>query len=157
MKDFEKIYSEYYDAVYRYVLSLCKDASWAEEITQESFFRALKYIGRFRGQCSLRVWLTQIAKNTYFAEAKRRKRQTDYPLETIPSDENIEETVFEKDALERIRKAVRHLEEPYRSVFLMHAENGSAFKEIAASFGRSESWARVTYYRAKLKIKERIQ
>ena len=62
MKDFEKIYSEYYDVVFQYVLSLCKDEAWAEEITQQAFFKALKSIGTFRGECKLSVWLCQIAK-----------------------------------------------------------------------------------------------
>lgn len=63
MEEFEKIYSEYYDSVYRYLLALCRDEAWAEEITQEAFFKALKNIGSFRGECKLSVWLCQIAKN----------------------------------------------------------------------------------------------
>ena len=65
MKDFEKIYSEYFDTVFQYTLSLCKDEAWAEELTQEAFFKALKNIGTFRGECRLSVWLCQIAKNVF--------------------------------------------------------------------------------------------
>lgn len=70
MEDFEAIYAEYYDIVYQYALSLCRDALWAEELTQESFFKALKRIDTFRGECKLSVWLCQIARNTYYTEAK---------------------------------------------------------------------------------------
>lgn len=85
MKDFEKIYSEYYDTVFRYTLSLCKDEAWAEEITQEAFFKALKSIETFRGECQLSVWLRQIAKNTFYTEARRRQKQTDFPFADIPA------------------------------------------------------------------------
>ncbi len=97
MKDFEKIYSEYYDAVFQYVLSLCRDEQWAEEITQEAFFKALKSIDTFRGECKLSVWLCQIAKNTFYTSVKRQQRQVDYPLELIQSDEAIEQKIFDKE------------------------------------------------------------
>ena len=88
--DFEKIYSEYYDSVYGYVLSLCEEETLAEEITQEAFFKALKHINSFRGECKLSVWLCQIAKNTYYTIAKQQGRRVDYPLEEIQSDSAIE-------------------------------------------------------------------
>ena len=80
MKDFEKIYSEYYDRVFRYVLALCGNELWADEVTQEAFFKALQSIDTFRGECKLSVWLCQIARNTFYTAAKRRQRQTDYPV-----------------------------------------------------------------------------
>ncbi len=73
--DFEKVYSEYYDTVYRYILSLCKDEAWAEEITQEAFFKALKKIDSFRGECKLSVWLCQIAKNTFYTQVKKTQHR----------------------------------------------------------------------------------
>lgn len=97
MKDFEKIYSEYYDAVFQYVLSLCRDEQWAEEVTQEAFFKVLKSIDTFRGECKLSVWLCQIAKNTFYTSAKRQQRQADYPLELIRSDDAIEQKICDKE------------------------------------------------------------
>lgn len=91
MKDFENIYLEYYDTVFQYVLSLCREEVWAEEITQEAFFKALKGIDTFRGDCKLSVWLCQIAKNTFYTEAKKKQRQVDYPLEVIPIEDNYEQ------------------------------------------------------------------
>lgn len=157
MNDFERIYYEYHDAVYRYVFSLCRDSTQAEEITQESFFRALKHIDSFRGDCSLRTWLCQIAKNTFCSDARRLSRVADVPLESIPSDENVEQTVFRRDTVSEIMSILRQMEEPYRSVFLLHADEGLSFRSISAAFGKSESWARVTYYRAKMKIKEKMK
>lgn len=73
MEDFEKIYSQYFDIVFRYVLSLCKDETLAEEITQEAFFKALKKIDSFRGDCKINIWLCQIAKNTYYSISENKK------------------------------------------------------------------------------------
>lgn len=154
MKDFEKIYSEYYDAVFQYVLSLCKDEALAEEITQEAFFKALKSIDTFRGECKLSVWLCQIAKNTFYTVNKRQQRQADYPLEQIPDRASIEKTICDKEDAFQIHKLLHKLEEPYKEVFWMRTFGELSFRDIALLFGKTENWARVTYHRAKMKIKE---
>jgi len=157
VEDFEKIYSEYYDAVFRYALSLCRDEQWAEEITQEAFFKALKSIGTFRGECKLSVWLYQIAKNTFYTEAKRQRRQTDYPPELIPSGGALEETMDGKETAFQLHRLLHGLGEPYREVFWMRTFGELSFREIGALFGRTESWARVTYHRAKMKLREAVK
>lgn len=157
MKDFEQIYSEYYDAVFRYVLSLCRDEQWAEEITQEAFFKVLKNIDAFRGECRLSVWLCQIAKNTFYTAAKRKQRQVDYPLELIPSDESIDQGIDDKETAFQIHNQLHALEEPYKEVFWMRTFGELSFREIGVLFGKTESWARVTYHRAKMKIREGVK
>ncbi len=154
MKDFENIYSEYYDTVFQYVLSLCREEVWAEEITQEAFFKALKSIDTFRGDCKLSVWLCQIAKNTFYTEAKKKQRQVDYPLEVISIDDNYEQKMFDKETAFEIHKVLHQLSDPYKEVFWMRTFGELSFAEIGKLFGKTESWARVTYHRAKLRIKE---
>ena len=157
MEDFEKIYSQYFDIVFRYVLSLCKDETLAEEITQEAFFKALKKIDSFRGDCKINVWLCQIAKNTYYSITENKKKYVDFPYERIPDTKSIEQTIFNKEMAMQIYKILHKLEEPYKEVFWMRTFLDLSFKEIAYLFEKTESWARVTYYRAKLKIKEAIK
>ena len=91
MEDFDQIYADYYSEVYKFVLSLCQNHSLAEEITQESFFKALKSIDSFNGNCKISTWLCKIARNTFFSYTKKHNRQVDYPLDIILSDENNEE------------------------------------------------------------------
>lgn len=157
MEDFEKIYFEYFDTVFRYTLLLCKDEAFAEEITQEAFFKALKSIESFRGDCKLSVWLCQIAKNTFYTEAKKRHRQVDFPLEIIPQEESIEQSLIEKETAFEIHKIVHRLDEPYKEVFWMRTFGELSFGEIGSLYNKSDSWARVTYHRAKMKIKEEMQ
>ena len=156
MKDFEQVYSDYYDMVFRYVVSLCGDEQWAEEITQEAFFKALKHIGSFRGECKLSVWLCQIAKNTFYTMAKRRQRQVESVPELPAEEEPLEQKLLDKETALQIHTKLHKLEEPYREVFWMRTFGELSFREIAALFGKTESWARVTYHRARLKIKEGI-
>ena len=124
---------------------------------QEAFFKALKSIGSFRGECKLSVWLCQIAKNTFYTAAKRQQRQVDYPLDTIPVTESIEQKLLNKETAFELHKLLHRLDDPYKEVFWMRTFGELSFAEIGSLFGKSESWARVTYHRAKLKIKEGIK
>lgn len=157
MENFEEIYSEYYDTVFQYILSLCKEEDWAEEITQEAFFKALKSIGKFRGECKLSAWLCQIAKNTFYTQAKRRQKQVAYPLEILPAAESIEEKFANKETAWRLHQLLHQLSDPYKEVFWMRTFGELSFAQIGELWGKSESWARVTYHRAKWKLKEELQ
>lgn len=154
MPDFEEIYSEYFDDVYRYVYSLCKKSSVAEEITQETFFKSLKSIESFKGKCKLRVWLCQIAKNTYYTFYKKEKRFTTY---RSIEDRNINDfgsiLVKKEESLE-IHKAIHQLKEPYKEVFSLRTFGELSFWKIGEIFEKTEGWARVTYHRAKIKLRE---
>ncbi len=157
MEEFDKIYAEYYSEVYKFVLTLCQNHTLAEEITQESFFKALKNIDSFNGNCKLSTWLCKIARNTFYSYAKKHNRQVDYPLDAILSDENIEEQFADKEIAYAIHKVLHKLNEPYKEVFWLRIFGELSFAQIGALFEKTESWARVTYYRAKIMIKEELQ
>ena len=154
MTAFEEVYEAYFKDVYKYALALCRDEHMAEEVTQETFFKALKSIDSFRGQCKLYVWLCQIAKNTYFSmAAKSRNRE---PGE-IGETEDLESALLRSESAFEIHKALHALEEPYKEVFSLRIFGELPFRQIGQLFGKTESWARVTYHRARLKIKEELQ
>lgn len=155
MTDFEAIYELYFKDVYRYALSLAKNETLAEEITQETFFKALKSIDRFDGRCRLYVWLCQIAKNTYLNLLKKERKHRQF-AETDESPENIELDFVNQESALEIHRILHRLEEPYKEVFSLRTFGELSFLQIAALFGKTESWARVTYYRAKCKIKEEL-
>ena len=157
VEDFDKIYAEYYSEVYKFVLTLCQNHTLAEEITQESFFKALKSIDSFNGNCKLSTWLCRIARNTFYSYTKKHNRQVDYPLDIILSDVNIEEQFADKETAYTIHKVLHKLNEPYKEVFWLRIFGELSFAQIGALFEKTESWARVTYYRAKIMIKEELQ
>ena len=157
MQDFDKIYTEYFSQVYKFVLSLCRNPDLAEEITQESFFKALKNIDSFNGNCRIGTWLCQIARNTFYSYMRKHKGQVDYPLEIIISDENIEEQFEDKETAYAIYKVLHKLPEPYKEIFWLRTFGELSFSQIGEIFNKTESWARVTYYRAKVMIKEELQ
>ena len=155
MTDFQEVYDLYFKDVYRYALSLSRDPDVAQEITQETFFKALKNIGSFRGQCRLYVWLCQIAKNTYFSYSQKQARAA--PELELSSGENPEDRLLAKETAFEIHKLLHHLPEPYKEVFSLRVFGQLPFSQIGELFGKTESWARVTYHRARLKIKEEMQ
>lgn len=155
MTDFSEIYEKYFRDVYRYALSLCRNETIAEEITQETFFKALKSIGKFDGNCKLYVWLCQIAKNTYFSYLKKEKHCDAVPeLESTLHDEGIENQLLSQETALLLHKALHHLPEPYKEVFTLRTFGELSFAQIGEIFQKTESWARVTYHRAKIKLKE---
>ena len=156
MTEFEEVYRLYFRDVYRYCLALTRDEQTAEEVTQETFFKALKAIDKFDGKCRLYVWLCQIAKNTYFTMRTRRGEMEPISEEPV-SSKNLEERLLTKESAFEIHRILHRLEEPYKEVFSLRTFGELPFKQIGALFGKTESWARVTYHRARLKIKEELQ
>ena len=155
MAEFEKVFCENRELVYRYLLRLCRSADIAEELTQETFFRAyINFAGiRDKERCS--TWLCQTAKNCYYGWYNSRKRLA--PLEEAASSVPGPEEQTERKALaEEAAKALSDLGEPYSSVFRLAAIAEVPLKEISRKYGKSESWARVTYYRARQMLTERI-
>lgn len=152
MPEFQEVYELYFRDVYKYVLALCRDEHMAEEVTQETFFKALKSIDSFRGQCKLYVWLCQIAKNTYFSiAAKNRRAEEVLPEET---EDALERALMTKESAFEIHRLLHGLEEPYKEVFSLRVFGELSFQQIGQLFRKTESWARVTYHRARLKIRE---
>lgn len=159
MQDFEELYKAYYPQVYKYILKLCQDELLAVEITQETFFKVLKSADSFKGQCKFSVWMCQIAKNTFYSYLKKNKRLADFPIETltIENAESLESMAADRDMALKIHEILHFIEEPYREVFWMRTFGELSFTEIADIHKKSESWARVTYHRAKMKIKEELK
>ena len=157
----EELYRTYFDIVYRYICSISQDGPLAEEVTQETFFKALKKIDQFRGDCDVRVWLCQIAKNTLYDHLKKQKKQLsgDEQLEKTESDggELLEEKLAQRSQAMEIHKVLHRLSEPYKEVFSLRTFGELTFREIGMLFGKSENWARVTYYRARVKIREELE
>ena len=156
LEPFEEIYERYFKDVYRYALSLTRDEAEAEEITQETFFKALRSIDRFDGRCRLYVWLCQIAKHTYFSLREKQGR-TAAMAEIPDSGSGLEEGLLQKDTAFRIHQVLHRLDEPYKEVFSLRTFGELPFKQIGMLFGKTESWARVTYHRARLKIREELE
>ncbi|MDQ8738180.1 RNA polymerase sigma factor [Paenibacillus sp. LHD-38] len=157
MHDFEGIYHEYFRDIYLFVFSLSRNEMIAEEITQETFFKALKSIDSFKGHCKISVWLCQIAKNTYFSYVEKQKRFEPESVLEKASPDNVEAALLDKDDALSIHKALHLLNEPYKEVFTLRVFGELSFAQISQLFEKTESWARVTFYRAKQKIQDSLK
>lgn len=154
VNDFDTIYRQHSKTVYYFLLSLSHDETLAEELTQETMFRAIMNIDAFRGESKISVWLCQIAKNLYYEWRKRNKRIIRLDETIIQNDNSMDIAIefADKDMAERILNCLHDLDEPYKEVFMLHALGDIPLTQISRLFGKSDSWARVTYYRAKAKI-----
>lgn len=158
--DFEQLYKSYFTEVYYYMRSICRDESVCEEIAQETFFKALKKIDSFDGKSDIRAWLFTIAKNTYLSALRKNKKMmdlSDKELEAALPSDGFEERLEDKDAAFRIHAALHRLREPYKEVFSLRVFGELDFESIGRLFHKSAGWARVTYYRAKTMIQQKLE
>lgn len=160
--DFEKIYDTYFDDVYLYVRRLSDNEHVAEEIASETFFKAMSSIKNFRGECDIRVWLCQIAKNSYFSYLKKNGRTIgfdDVKLQDLADPNALlpRKIPNEKEDIRQAQKAVHTLPELYREVFMWRVFADLSFKQIGELFHKTDNWACVTYHRARKMIKSRLE
>jgi RNA polymerase sigma factor, sigma-70 family len=156
--EFEEIYDNYFKDVYLYIYGLSGDKYIAEDITSDTFMKAIKNINSFKGNSDIRVWLCQIAKNSYFSYLRRNKRLVN--IDQYPNKEgniDIEEIICSSEDSMKIHEILHDLNEPYKEVFTLRVFGELSFKQIASLFGKNENWACVTYHRAKNKIKDRME
>ena len=155
VEDMDAVYRQHAQTVYKFLLSQCHDPHLAEELTQETFYQAVRSIDRFDGRCRVSVWLCQIAKHLWYQHLRKSGRETELPEESqlplIPSAE--EETVRRSGQLDLLRQ-IHALPEPGREVVYLRAFGGLSFREIGDVLGKTETWARVTFYRGKERLKQ---
>ena len=152
----EKLYNTYYMQVFSFVMSLAGNKDLAEEITQETFYRALTTSrAAYRGESGEMTWLCAIAKNLLIDETRKNAKKQDMPPD-LEAGINLEASVSDREMSFLIHKILHDMEEPYREVFELRVFGELSFLQISQIFGKTESWARVTYHRARLKIQERL-
>ena len=138
-------------------MTLAKNRDLAEEIAQETFYRAMSTERTFRGESDVGTWLLSIAKNLFYDEMRKKNREVSEIPEELPDDrKSHEEAVSDADMSFRIHLAMHELQEPYREVFELRVFGELSFAKIGTIFQKTENWARVTYHRAKLQIQERM-
>lgn len=151
----EEVYREYSDRVYKYLMSLTGgNHSLAEELTQETMFRAVTKADSYNGEAGIYTWLCAIAKNAYISHLRKEKRRDSTPIEDIPLHTDF--PYSQSGGETEIYKALHSLSEPYRELILLRIHTDLSFRQIGEIFGKSENWARVTFYRGKEKLKELI-
>ena len=154
MLDMDVIYREYADPIFRFLMTLCGEACTAEELTQETFYQAVKSAHKYDGTCKVSTWLCQIAKHLWYRELDKRKRKgTSMLEESMVSDKaGPEDELCIREEKMNVFKKVHILDETAKEVVLLRITGAFSFQEIGEIFGKNENWARVTFYRAKQKI-----
>ncbi len=166
--ELDDLYREYAVMIYHFIYIKCRDRDLAEDIVQTTFLKAIMNIDSFHGQSRISTWLCQIAKNEFMNHCRKHNRQQSYDAyienngelpcqETVPFyDATLEKMIINEQA-DAIKKILHTLGEPYREVFMLRVFGEYSFGEIAELFQKNDTWARVTYYRAKTKIIDRFR
>jgi RNA polymerase sigma-70 factor (ECF subfamily) len=154
---FEKLYRANFTDVYLYLKALCGDETLAEELCSETFFRAMRALKSFRGDCEVRVWLCQIGKNCYYSHLQKQKKLENVSLEELPDERDIEQTLVDKSEAMRLHGYLHQLPEPYKEVFTLRVFGELSFRQIGEIFHKTENWACVTYHRARQKLQREME
>ena len=154
MDDMSAIYQQHAQTVYKFLLAQCHDPDLAEELTQETFYQAVRSIGRFDGSCKVSVWLCQIAKHLWYQHLRKHRREV--PMPDDPPDIPVpssEDGLLEREGRLELLRSIHSLPPDQREVVYLRAFGGLSFREIGDVLGKTETWARVTFYRSKEKLR----
>lgn len=155
MQSMDEIYQKYAQTVYKYLLSLTYDNDLAEELTQETFYQAIRSIERFDGSCAISTWLCAIAKNqllTYRRKHPQMENLDDFDQTTESAEQDVLNALSQVDLLKRLHSCP----EPVREIMYLRIFGNLSFKEIGEIVGQTENWARVTFYRGKEKLRKEM-
>lgn len=154
MDDMNAVYHQHAQTVYKFLLSQCHDADLAEDLTQETFYQAMRSIRHYDGSCKLSVWLCQIARHLWYQHLKKHRREVPMPQDRPdPPLPSAEEDLLARQGHLALLRQVHTLPEPYREVVYLRSFGGLSFQEIGDVLGKTEVWARVTFYRGKERLK----
>lgn len=157
MQDMEAIYKEYFGTVNKYLFCLTHNSDISEELTQETFYKAVKKIDTYRGECKISVWLCQIAKNLWYDQCRKNKKITDLQeddLLDLQEKNTLEEQLISNEEKILLYRKMQKLDEKTREVMYLRITGELSFKEIGTILNKTENWARVTFYRGKNRLKE---
>lgn len=154
--DMEDVYQQYAQTVYKYLLSLTRDDGLAEELTQEAFFQAIRCSDRFDGSCAMSTWLCGIAKNVWRTYCRKHPPHED--IADVPEEQfarpSAESEILQSDERVTLFRRLHELPEPYREIMYLRVFGGLSFREIGEVQGKTENWARVTFYRGREKLRK---
>lgn len=164
MDSMDRIYRKHSRMIYAFLLSRTGEPALAEELTQETFYQAVKSLDRFKGQSSASTWLCGIANNVWLAHLRKAKRSgeilssvEDEAFFTSVSAESPEDKFIRKADNLALMQALHEIKEPMREVLYLRLMGDLSFREIGQIMGQSENWARVTFYRGKTKLIEGVK
>ncbi len=154
----DEVYREHAQAVYLYLMSLCHDTHLAQDLTENTFLRAMRSLDAWRGDCTLASWLCAIARNEYLSDRRRHQSRTPPEGELPERAQDAPETsLLREESYLALMRRVHALGEDAREVFYLRAMGDMTFAQIGSVMGRTETWARVTFYRARERIRKEIE
>ena len=147
----EALYKDNYSIAYGYLLSMCGDPALAEDLASEAFLKAIERIDTYDPQYRAATWLCTIGRNLYFNERKRATRHQPLEEDMVSLIPSPEDQLIQSELLKQVMECAGKLPSAARQVLFMRLQ-GMSFRQIGLALGKTENWARVTFFRAKSKI-----
>lgn len=154
MQDMKQIYEKYFETVNKYLFCLTHNNDISEELTQETFYKAVKKIDTYKGECKMSVWLCEIAKNLWYDQCRKNKKFINAEEKDLFDLQSLEEKIIYNEEKILLYQKLQKLDEKTREVIYLRITGELSFKEIGIILNKTENWARVTFYRGKQKLKE---
>ena len=154
IKLFEEIYAGYYSYIFDHIYYKCGSKELAEDITQETFFSFWRRIGAFRGECSVKTWLLRIANNKLIDHLRKTGTATIELTDDIAAPVNEIDNIIEQYSVKHFQECILRLPTVYREVLLLYLDRDVPLKEISGMYGKSQSWAKVIFFRTKKMLQE---
>lgn len=156
MLEIEQLYQMYKEDVFRYLVSLTHNPVLSEDLLSEIFVIAIRKLGTYRGDASIKTWLFGIARNVWLQQLRRQNKDIDSSaLFEIYVTDGIEQAFIDKEIINRINELLGEKDERTKQIIYMRAK-GYAFAEIGKTLGISENSARVIEFRTKRWLKEKL-
>ena len=149
--EFDEIYRLYAADIYRYLLRLTQNETLAADLLQDTMLKAFTSADKFRGDCAVKTWLCTIARNLWYDHCRRAENRS-LPLDAageIPDAGSFEQRLADQSQALQIHRLLHRMKEPDKEVFSLRVFAELSFREIGKVFGKTENWARTTFYRAK--------
>ena len=151
---FARLIERYWERLYRWLYRMTRDRHTAEDLTQETFLKALAAVKTFRAGTNFRAWVFRIGHNN-FVNQKRAERRVKQQLPedaAAPELSTAEATTENREALEAIAQAVADLPSDFRAALTLRVEEGLSFREVARILNTTEETARWRVFKARQKL-----
>lgn len=154
----EELYKQNAKIVYHFLYTRCKDATLTEELLQDTFLKAFESMERFDGSCKISTWLCQIARHLLYQHWEKEKKVPFVELtEEVAAKTDIEQQAIHKVELTEVLQVLEQMSEDVTQVVKLRTMGELSFKEIGEMLGKSENWARVTFFRAKKQLLQEVR
>jgi RNA polymerase sigma factor (sigma-70 family) len=157
----DELVTRHHASAFRVALGILRDEDGAADVAQDSFLKAFRGLGSFRGDASFKTWLLTIAANEARGVLRKKGRRKELTLESAgplaSGEERADEALQRAMEVDRIKLLMEELPEKQRQAVAFRIFEGLSFREVGVLIGSSEGAARVNYHHGIRRLREMVE